>query len=116
MSLVAATELGKIYRAGDVDVIALHGLDFSIEPGAFVAFVGPSGSGKSTLLNLIGCLNKPSTGSLSVLDTNIADLGRRAAAEFRGRHIGFIFQDFNLIPALSLTHSQIIICNDEKSL
>lgn len=101
MSLVSATDLGKTYRAGDVDVTALHGLDFSIEPGAFVAFVGPSGSGKSTLLNLIGCLDKPSTGSLSVLDTDVATLDRRHAAQFRGRHIGFIFQDFNLIPVLS---------------
>jgi len=101
MSLVAATDLGKTYRAGDVDVTALRGLNFSIEPGAFVAFVGPSGSGKSTLLNLIGCLDKPSNGHLSVLDTDVASLGRRAAAEFRGSHIGFIFQDFNLIPVLS---------------
>lgn len=101
MSLVSATDLGKTYRAGDVDVTALRKLDFSIEPGAFVAFIGPSGSGKSTLLNLIGCLDKPSAGHLSVLDTNVADLDRRAAAQFRGRHIGFIFQDFNLIPVLS---------------
>ena len=101
MSLVTASELTKTYRAGDVDVPALRGVDFSIEPGAFVAFVGPSGSGKSTLLNMIGGLDKPSTGRLTVLDTDIAALDRRAAADFRGTNLGFIFQDFNLIPVLT---------------
>ena len=101
MSLVTANQLAKIYRAGDVDVPALRGVDFEINAGAFVAFVGPSGSGKSTLLNMIGCLDKPSGGQLTVLDTDVAALDRRAAAEFRGANIGFIFQDFNLIPVLT---------------
>jgi putative ABC transport system ATP-binding protein len=101
VSLVTASELTKTYRAGDVDVPALRGVDFTIEPGAFVAFVGPSGSGKSTLLNMIGGLDKPSTGRLTVLDTDIAALDRRAAADFRGANLGFIFQDFNLIPVLT---------------
>jgi putative ABC transport system ATP-binding protein len=101
VSLVSAVQLGKTYRVGDVDVPAVRGVDFTIEPGSFVAFVGPSGSGKSTLLNMIGCLDKPSSGRLSVLDTDVATLDRRAGAEFRGRHIGFIFQDFNLIPVLT---------------
>jgi putative ABC transport system ATP-binding protein len=76
-------------------------VDFEINAGAFVAFVGPSGSGKSTLLNMIGGLDKPSAGTLTVLDTDIATLNRSAAADFRGRHLGFIFQDFNLIPVLT---------------
>jgi putative ABC transport system ATP-binding protein len=101
VSLVTASELTKTYRAGDVDVPAVRGVDFTIEPGAFVAFVGPSGSGKSTLLNMIGGLDKPSTGRLTVLDTDIAALDRRAAADFRGTNLGFIFQDFNLIPVLT---------------
>lgn len=101
MPLVIASKLTKTYRAGDVDVAALRGVDFTIEPGAFVAFVGPSGSGKSTILNMIGGLDKPSTGTLTVLDTDIAGLDRRAAAVFRGANLGFIFQDFNLIPVLS---------------
>jgi len=101
VSLVSAVQLAKTYRAGDVDVPAVRGVDFAIEPGSFVAFVGPSGSGKSTLLNMIGCLDKPSSGRLTVLDTDVATLDRRAGAEFRGRHIGFIFQDFNLIPVLT---------------
>jgi putative ABC transport system ATP-binding protein len=101
MSLVTADHLAKTYRAGDVDVPALRDVNFAIEPGAFVAFVGPSGSGKSTLLNMIGCLDHPTDGKLTVLDTDVATLDRRAAANFRGAHLGFIFQDFNLIPVLS---------------
>jgi putative ABC transport system ATP-binding protein len=100
-TVVQAQRLEKTYRAGDVDVPAVRGVDFAINAGAFVAFVGPSGSGKSTLLNMIGCLDKPSGGQLTVLDTDIAILDRRAAADFRGANIGFIFQDFNLIPVLT---------------
>jgi len=102
MSLLHAEKLTKTYRSGDIEVAALKGVDFSIEPAAFVAFVGPSGSGKSTLLNLIGCLDHPTSGTLKVLDTDIATLDRRAAAHFRGAHIGFVFQDFNLIPVLTV--------------
>ncbi|MBI5721361.1 MAG: ABC transporter ATP-binding protein [Burkholderiales bacterium] len=101
MSLVVAEGLSKTYRAGDVDVPAIKGADFVIEPASFVAFVGPSGSGKSTLLNMVGCLDHPTSGKLRVLDTDIAKLDRRAAADFRGKNIGFIFQDFNLVPVLT---------------
>lgn len=101
MSLVVAQGLTKTYRAGDVEVPAIKGADFVIEPASFVAFVGPSGSGKSTLLNMIGCLDQPTSGRLSVLGTDIAKLDRRAAADFRGKNIGFIFQDFNLVPVLT---------------
>ena len=101
MSVVRATNLTKTYRSGDVEVQAVRGVDFVIEPGSFVAFVGPSGSGKSTLLNMVGCLDHPTSGKLSVLDTDVATLDRHGAANFRGTHLGFIFQDFNLIPVLS---------------
>lgn len=101
MSLVLAQGLTKTYRAGDVEVPAIKGADFVIAPASFVAFVGPSGSGKSTLLNMIGCLDHPTGGRLSVLGTDITRLDRRAAADFRGRNIGFIFQDFNLVPVLT---------------
>jgi putative ABC transport system ATP-binding protein len=102
MSIVRATNLTKTYRAGEVEVPAIRGVDFLIEPASFVAFVGPSGSGKSTLLNMIGCLDHPTGGNLTVLDTDVVTLDRRAAADFRGKHIGFVFQDFNLIPVLTV--------------
>jgi putative ABC transport system ATP-binding protein len=105
MSLVVAEQLQKSYRVGDVEVPAIRGVDFTIEQGRLVAFIGPSGSGKSTLLNLIGCLDKPDGGRLMVHDTDVAALDRRAAADFRGEHIGFIFQDFNLIPVLSVAEN-----------
>lgn len=101
MPLIEAQQLAKSYQAGDVAVQAIKGVDFTIAPASFVCFVGPSGSGKSTLLNMIGCLDHPSGGRLTVLDTDVATLDRRAAADFRGANIGFIFQDFNLIPVLS---------------
>ena len=101
MSLIRAQKLEKTYQAGDVEVHAVRGVDFAIEPASFVAFVGPSGSGKSTLLNMIGCLDHPSGGKLEVLGTDVASLDRRASADFRGANLGFIFQDFNLIPVLS---------------
>jgi putative ABC transport system ATP-binding protein len=101
MTLVQATGLQKDYRLGELLVPAIRGVDFSIEAGAFVCFVGPSGSGKTTLLNLIGCLDRPSSGSLKVLGTEVGGLDRREAAAFRGEHIGFVFQDFNLIPVLT---------------
>lgn len=101
MSLISATGLCKTYQTGDIKVDAIKDASFTIEQGSFVAFVGPSGSGKSTLLNMVGCLDTPSCGTLIVLDTDVATLGRREAAIFRGNNIGFIFQDFNLIPVLS---------------
>ncbi|TSA09298.1 MAG: ABC transporter ATP-binding protein [Comamonadaceae bacterium] len=101
MSLLVAKGLTKTYQMGDVEVQAIKGADFVIEPASFVAFVGPSGSGKSTLLNMIGCLDHPTSGTLAVLGTDIATLDRSAAADFRGKNIGFIFQDFNLVPVLT---------------
>jgi putative ABC transport system ATP-binding protein len=89
MPLIQANNITKNYRVGDMDVPALRGVSFEIGEGAFAAFVGPSGSGKSTLLNLIGCLDHPSSGELTVNGTNIATLSRSAAATFRGEHLGF---------------------------
>ncbi len=102
MSLIRAEQLVKTYRAGEVEVPAVKGVDFTIEVKSFVTFVGPSGSGKSTLLNMIGCLDHPTDGKLTVLDTDVGSMDRRAAANFRGQHLGFVFQDFNLIPVLTV--------------
>ena len=102
ISLVTAKNVSKTYRTGDIKIEALKGLSFEIEPASFVSFVGPSGSGKTTILNLIGCLDKPTQGILTVGDTDISHLNRRMAASFRGENIGFIFQDFNLLPVLTV--------------
>ena len=102
MSLIVAENIQKDYKTGEVTVKALKGLSFEIEPASFVSFVGPSGSGKTTLLNLIGCLDKPTSGSLKVADTDVLHLDRKESASFRGNNIGFIFQDFNLLPVLTV--------------
>jgi putative ABC transport system ATP-binding protein len=102
MAVITADAVSKTYNASDVPVLALKNVTFAIEPAAFVSFVGPSGSGKTTLLNLIGCLDKPTSGRLTIAGTDVAGLDRRASARFRGQHLGFIFQDFNLIPVLTV--------------
>ncbi len=101
MSLIEASSISKIYRSGDVEFYALRDITLAIDQREFVAFVGPSGSGKSTLLNLIGCLDHPSSGRLTVMGTDVAALDRNSAAHFRGEHLGFVFQEFNLVPVLS---------------
>ena len=102
MSLVVADGLTKTYQTGEVEVKALRGLDFSIEKGTLVSFIGPSGSGKTTILNLIGCLDKPTGGSLLVGKVDVSGLSRKDGARFRGQNIGFIFQNFNLIPVMTV--------------
>ena len=102
MALIVAKDIHKDYQVGEVTVQALKGLSFEIEAASFVSFVGPSGSGKTTLLNLIGCLDKPTEGTLSVAGTDVLGLDRKRSASFRGENIGFIFQDFNLIPVLTV--------------
>src|SRR4030043_400544 len=99
---VVATKVSKDYTAGEIAIKALNEVSFKIEPASFVSFIGPSGSGKTTLLNLIGCLDKPTEGKLMVADTDVLHLDRKQSASFRGNNIGFIFQDFNLIPVLTV--------------
>jgi putative ABC transport system ATP-binding protein len=102
MELVVAENITKDYHTGEVTIRALKGTSFRIEPASFVSFVGPSGSGKTTLLNLIGCLDKPSAGRLLVAGMDVSSFGKKESAIFRGKNIGFIFQDFNLIPVLTV--------------
>ncbi len=102
MSLIFAENLRKVYQTGEIEIEALKSVSFRINPASFVAFVGPSGSGKTTLLNLIGCLDKPTSGVLKVADFDTFRFTRKKAALFRGKNIGFIFQDFNLIPVLTV--------------
>jgi len=102
MSLVTLENVGKTYMAGEIPVIALRSISLSLEAGAFFSFIGPSGSGKTTLLNLIGCLDKPTEGRLYISGVQVNQMDRRESAQFRGDNIGFIFQNFNLIPVLTV--------------
>jgi putative ABC transport system ATP-binding protein len=102
MAIVVANNLNKTYETGEVSVRALRDVSFSIDAGSVVSFIGPSGSGKTTLLNLIGCLDKPTSGALEVAGTDVSSLDRKQSARFRGENIGFIFQDFNLVPILTV--------------
>ena len=99
---VVASKVSKDYTTGEIAIRALNEVSFEIEPASFVSFVGPSGSGKTTLLNLIGCLDKPTEGNLEVAGTDVLHLDRKQSASFRGENLGFIFQDFNLIPVLTV--------------
>ena len=91
----------KIYEMGDVEVVALRGLDLQVKQGEFVSIMGPSGSGKSTAMNMIGCLDVPSKGQIFLEGKDISTLTESNLAQIRGKKIGFIFQQFNLIPTLS---------------
>jgi len=102
MSLLIADQIGKNYQVGEVVIPALRGVSFEIDPASFVSFIGPSGSGKTTLLNLIGCLDAPTSGRLTVAGADVGTLDRKQSASFRGANIGFIFQDFNLLPVLTV--------------
>jgi putative ABC transport system ATP-binding protein len=102
MNIIQIKDVSKTYNTGEIKVTALKSVNATIERGAFVCFVGPSGSGKTTLLNLIGCLSKSTEGSITVGGTYVNGLNRKQAAQFRGENLGFIFQDFNLIPVLTV--------------
>lgn len=99
--LVRARDVSKIYTLGDQVVRALDGVSFDIREGEFVAIMGPSGSGKSTVMNLIGALDTPTGGSLQIAGADIARLSSDALAELRNSTIGFVFQQFNLLPRTS---------------
>jgi putative ABC transport system ATP-binding protein len=93
--------LTKIYKTGKTDFKALDNVTFKIQKGDFVAIMGPSGSGKSTLMNIIGCLDRPTSGTVIVDGENISKINDNELAEIRGRKIGFIFQKFNLVPTMT---------------
>lgn len=101
MAIIEIEKLEKTYDESAVPVHALRGVDFEVEEGAFVAIVGPSGSGKSTLLNLIGGLDKPTVGSVTINGTDMSSLSENQLIDFRLQNIGFVFQAYNLIPVLT---------------
>ncbi len=102
MSICEIRNVTKTYGSGATEVHAILDIDLTIEPGEFTVFVGPSGSGKTTLLNQIGCLDKPTTGSVIIDGQSTGELADKALARLRAKNIGFIFQSFNLIPVLTV--------------
>lgn len=105
MGIVLIKNATKTFRLGKNTINALKGVDLSVGRGEFLAIVGPSGSGKSTLLNLIGCIDRPTSGAVFIDGTDITALSSNELSELRARRLGFIFQTFNLLPVLTVAEN-----------
>lgn len=108
MKILQADNLIKIYGSGENEVHALDGVNFSVEKGEFVAIVGTSGSGKSTLLHILGGLDRPTSGNVTVDNRNIFSLKDEELTIFRRRKIGFVFQNYNLVPVLNVYENIVL--------
>ncbi len=100
--MIKSKNLKKVYQVGELELEVIKDFSLNINKGEFISLIGPSGSGKSTVLNMLGCLDTPTFGSLTINEKDITTLDKTQLANFRGEHIGFIFQSFNLIPVLSV--------------
>ncbi len=100
-TILRMEEASRVFRMGEVEVPALQDIDLEIEQGQFVVILGPSGSGKSTLLNLVGGMDRPSSGRVWYHDTDLSELSDAALTEYRREKVGFIFQFYNLVPTLT---------------
>ena len=108
MNIIMTKNLRKIYRMGENNVYALNGVDFTVKEGEFVAIAGASGSGKSTLLNLLGAMDSPTEGEIFVRGIPLAQMSQNEQTIFRRRNIGFIFQDFKLLPVLNVYDNMVL--------
>ena len=108
MSLIKVKNLKKQYQIGSQKVYALKGLNFDITKGEFISIMGPSGSGKTTLMNIIGCLDVPSSGEYHFRNNNVSTLNSNKLAELRNKDIGFVFQNFNLLPRLNAQENVVL--------
>jgi putative ABC transport system ATP-binding protein len=102
MSIISLEAINKVYRTKEIETTALENINLNVEKGEFISIMGPSGCGKSTLLNMIGLLDKPTAGTVRILDTDCSGMGDTTMAHFRNTNIGFVFQSFHLIPSLSV--------------
>jgi putative ABC transport system ATP-binding protein len=102
MSVISLKAISKVYRTKEIETTALENINLDVEKGEFISVMGPSGCGKSTLLNMIGLLDKPTDGTVSILGTDCNVMGDTALAHFRNANIGFVFQSFHLIPSLNV--------------
>ncbi len=103
--LIDVKDITKIYEMGDVQVHALRGVSFNVEPGEFIAIMGPSGSGKSTMMDILGCLATPTAGEYFLEGEEVGKLSDNRLADIRNKKIGFVFQSFNLLPRTSALHN-----------
>ncbi len=101
-TMIRMRDIRKVYSTGRVEVLALRGIDLDVGTNEYLAIVGPSGSGKSTLMNILGCLDRPTSGHYYLDGQDVSQLPDDELSEFRGRRLGFIFQNFNLIPQLTV--------------
>lgn len=101
MTLIETQEITKIYRLGDIALNALNNVSLSIDKGEFISIMGPSGSGKSTFMNIVGCLDKPTSGKYILEEIDVAHMSNDDLAEIRNKKLGFVFQGFNLLPRTS---------------
>ena len=108
MSIAVVKGLNKIYRNGEMELYALADVELQVEEGEFVAIVGTSGSGKSTLMNILGGLDRPTEGSVRVGEFELTAMSQDELTVFRRRNIGFIFQNYNLIPVLNVYENMIL--------
>ncbi len=116
MSVITTKNLMKVYDEGVVPVYAVNGVDLDIKKGEFTAIVGPSGSGKTTLLNIIGGLDRPTSGSVKVGETELGEMSDNQLIDFRLNNIGFVFQSYNLIPVLTAEeNTEFIMLLQKKS-
>ena len=99
--VIELTDIEKVYQTGDVELKALAGVSLTVEEGEFVAVMGSSGSGKSTLMNIVGCLDRPTTGSYVLAGKQVAGMSRGELARIRNKVLGFVFQQFNLLSRTS---------------
>ncbi len=109
--MITIKNLEKTYHSGDTSVHALRGVDLAIDPGEFLAIAGPSGSGKTTLLNILGCLDSPDDGSVTINETRVDSMSRKEQSDYRRGNLGFVFQNFNLIPVLTAYENVALALN-----